>query len=263
MKTLRTIIILALFSVITLLTNAQPKFYLGLKAGLGLPNLSAGSKSTPLSEGYSSRLGFYGGLVTEYQSEGKFGLRGEINYSCQGGQRDGMQALPLPADLQQLWQLISQDPYMYADIKSDAILNYIEIPVMGKLTFSIGPRINFYLQAGPYVGIRLNAKNITSGSSGIYLDKAGNNPIDAILQLAELPPIGAVPFDNTQNITSDIHRFNIGAQGGIGIGMMVGSGKFFIEAGGNYGFVPVQIDSANGTNNTGAGTVTIGYMFEL
>jgi Outer membrane protein beta-barrel domain len=269
MKTVKNFLVLALFSCATMVTSAQgTRLYAGLKAGFGVPHLSAGSTSTPLSEGYSSRLGFYSGIVTEYQSGGRFGLRAEINYSSQGGIRTGMQALPLPSEMLPLWQQlpnfgIKTTPYMYANIKSDAILNYLEIPVMGKLTFNMSPRLNVYVQAGPYMGVRIHAKNITSGSSSIFVDKDGDLPVDAILILAEQPTMGAVSFDNSENITSDVHRFNIGAQGAVGFGLMIGSGKVFIEAGGNYGFIPVQIDKANGSNNTGAGTLTFGYMFEI
>ena len=244
------------------------KYYVGVKAGLGIPNLTAGSKSTPLSEDYSSRLGFYSGIVTEFQTNNWFGLRAEINYSSQGGKREGMQALPLSTEMEQLWQMlpnfgITPDNYMYADIKSEAILNYLEIPVMAKSTFGLGSRINFFLQAGPYIGLLINAKNITSGSSSIYIDKAGTLPVDAILQQGQMPPIGVQSFNHNEDITSDIHRFNIGGQGAIGFELIMNSGKFFIEGGGNYGFIPMQKDDENGNNNTGAGTVTTGYLFQF
>lgn len=244
------------------------RYYAGVKIGLGIPNLTAGSKSTPLSEGYSSRLGIYSGIVAEFQTNNWFGLRAEINYSSQGGKREGMQALPLSAEMEQLWQMLPDfgiipGGYMYVDIKSEAILNYLEIPVMAKSTFGIGSRINFFLQAGPYVGLLLNAKNLTSGSSSIYIDKAGTLPVDAILQQAQIPPIGVQSFDHTEDIFADIHRFNIGGQGAIGFELILNSGKLFIEGGGNYGFIPMQKDDVNGNNNTGAGTVTTGYLFQF
>jgi len=268
MKTKRKLFVLVLILCSILPANAQKhKFYTGLKAGLAIPNLTAGTKSTPLSENYSSKLGSYGGIVGELQTSKILSIRAEINYSSQGGKRDGMQALPLPPALEQLWQMLPQfgitpDNYMYVDIKSKAILNYLEIPVMAKFTFSLGSRINFYMQAGPYMGIMLNAKNITSGSSSVYYkDSNGIFPIDAIL--SDEMKIGELPFDHTENITSDIHRFNVGGQGAVGFELNMDSGKFFIEGGGNYGFMPIQKDEANGTNNTGAGTVTFGYLFQL
>jgi hypothetical protein len=37
----------------------------------------------------------------------------------------------------------------------------------------------------------------------------------------------------------------------------------FIEGGGNYGFLNIQKGTANGKNETGAGTVAVGYAFWL
>lgn len=269
MKTNKPFIILAfLFCGMMPVIAQSGKFFAGLKAGLGIPNLTSGGISTPLSEGYASRMGFYGGLVSELRSGTHFGLRMEINYSSQGGQRSGMQALPLYPQLEPLWAALTEyqvphDDYMYADIKSEAILDYLEIPVMGKYRFHLGSKINFYLQAGPYMGILLHAKDVTSGNSSLYVDKARILPVDVILQAAQQTPIGEVPFDNTQNITSDVKRFNVGFQGAAGFGLIMKSGEFFLEGGGNYGFIPVQKDDANGNNNTGAGTVTVGYLFNL
>ena len=246
----------------------QGKFSVGVKAGCAIPNLTAGAVTTPLSEGYASRLGFYGGLVSEWQTGSHFGFRSEINFSSQGGQRLGIQALPLYPEMAPLWEIlpafgINPDGYMYADIKSEAILNYLEIPVMAKYRFQLSSRLNLYLQAGPYAGFLINAKNITSGTSNIYVDDAGVISIDEILNLAKQPPIGEQSFDHTEVITSDVHRFNFGAQGALGLGLMIKSGELFLEGGGNYGLLPIQKDEANGTNNTGAGTITIGYLFHL
>ena len=47
-------------------SNAQSVTrFIGIKTGFGIPNLTAGSITTPLSEGYSSRVGFYGGIIAE------------------------------------------------------------------------------------------------------------------------------------------------------------------------------------------------------
>jgi hypothetical protein len=249
-----------------LVTQAQSgKMYLGVKAGLGIPNLTAGSTTTPLSEGYTSRLGFYGGITASRQLGTHLALRGEINYSAQGGKRNGMQALPLITPLEQLWQAlpgfgITPDKYMYADIKSDAVLDYLEIPLMAKYSVTLGSRLNVYLQAGPYMGILMHAKNVTSGSSAIFVDKAGRIPVDPIITSGGGQAIGDVSFDHTENITSDVHRFNVGGEGAAGFEMTFGPGKLFLEGGGNYGFLNIQKDAANGSNHTGAGTVTVGYM---
>jgi hypothetical protein len=264
-----------MFSAVVLLcfcmwtVGAQPgNHYIGVKAGFGVPNLTSGAKSTPLSEGYSSRLGSYQGIVAEYNSGNVLGIRMELNYSSQGGNRNGIQALPLKPELAQLWQMlpafgVASDDYMYMDIKNKAILNYLELPVLAKATFGLSPKWNFYMNAGPYLGIMLNAKNITKGSSRIYIDNKGSVTVDAILQQAGQQPLGEVNAARTEDITSDVHRFNVGGEGAVGFELILKSGKFFVEGGGNYGFVRIQKDDINGTNHTGAGTVTFGYMLRL
>jgi hypothetical protein len=269
MKTKRNWVILILAFYCILSSHAQSvKYFAGLKTGFGIPNLTAGSKTTPLSKGYSSRIGYYGGLVAEIQTSSRFRLRAEINYSSQGGKRKGVQALPITSQLEPLWLAlplfgVTPDNYMYANIRSDAILNYLEIPLMAKFIFNLVPGVHFYLQAGPYLGILINAKNVTSGESFLYIDKDGTLTIDDILAQAQFPVIGQQSFDNTQNITSDVHRLNAGGQGAAGFEMDMGSGKLFLEGGGNYGFLSIQKDEANGTNNTGAGTVTLGYLYQF
>ncbi len=220
--------------------------YIGLKTGFGIPNLTAGTIVTPLSEGYSSRIGYYGGIIAEMQTGKRLGIRCEVNYSSQGGKRYGLQALPVPAELQYLWQILplfgsSPDEYMYADIKSYAILNYVEVPVMLKASFNIAGNIHFYVNAGPYLGILVNAKNITKGSDYIYINKEGTITIDDVFQQAKIPyTVGVQNFDHTENITSDVHRLNVGGEGAMGFDVDMGSGKLFIEGGGNYGFVHIQ-----------------------
>lgn len=78
-----------------LIQGQSARFYFGGKAGFGIPSLATGSISTPLNEDYSFRLSYYGGLVIEIESDKWLGFRSEINYSSQGGERVGMQALPL------------------------------------------------------------------------------------------------------------------------------------------------------------------------
>ena len=54
MKTIRKWFILAFIICGICHTHAQSaKYYAGVKAGLGIPNLTTGSKSTSLSEDYS------------------------------------------------------------------------------------------------------------------------------------------------------------------------------------------------------------------
>jgi hypothetical protein len=49
----------------------------------------------------------------------------------------------------------------------------------------------------------------------------------------------------------------------VGIRYQRGRHCFFLEAGGNYGFITVQNSDANGSNRLGAASVMVGYAFSL
>jgi hypothetical protein len=110
-----------------------------------------------------------------------------------------------------------------------------------------------YIDAGPFVGFLLAAKQVTSGSSNIYADDAQQHPLTQSAQ----------SFDATDNIKNQLHSTNVGIEGNVGISYHFHQGYLFIEGGGNYGFLNIQKGTANGKNNTGAGTATLGYFFTL
>ncbi len=77
-------------------------------------------------------------------------------------------------------------------------------------------------------------------------------------------PITSEPqsFDNTTNINEDLHTFNMGINGFVGIAYNISpQNALFIEGGGNFGFISIQKGTVNGKNYTGAGVVTIGYAY--
>jgi hypothetical protein len=127
------------------------------------------------------------------------------------------------------------------------------LPVLAKYRFAIARNLGGYIAAGPFAGLLLSAKNITSGSGKIFLDNHLSQPISPAEQ----------SFDNNSNIKSDLHSFNAGISGNAGIYCKAGRGRLFLEGGGNYGFFNIQKINANGKNKTGAAVVTAGYEFPL
>jgi hypothetical protein len=236
--------------------NAQA-VYLGAKGGWSLPELSGGNNE--ISKGWKSRSAFnFGVLVTDELTK-KFALQLEVNYASQGGRKNGIQplseagAVGLPTGIT-----------FYSDFKSDAILNYIEVPVLAKFVLFQTHSQRFYIDAGPYAGYLLNARDKTSGTSSIYTDKNGTllmipNPQNPDQYI----PLPAQSFDANTNITSDINKFNFGINGGVGIGQNLGSGNLFLDIKGYYGFLNIQKNPANGKNNSGALVVSVGYAVKI
>ena len=225
---------------------------IGAKGGLSIPNLTGGGSQNPLSEGWSSRMGADGGFYGEYHVTNPFSISIGLEYSSQGGKKSGLQAFPTPVT----YQAYVSSPYLYAGFKNNAQYDYLLIPILARYTWKISKKSPFriYAAAGPFAGFLLDAKQVTSGSSIIYFDAAGQQPL----------PSGSQSFDNTTNIKKDLNSFNVGINGFVGISYRLNKkSSVFIEGGGNFGFVPIQKGTADGKNYTGAGVVTVGYAYTI
>lgn len=244
-------ILVSLLLCATGIVSAQ-SFSLGARGGMSIPNLTNGSKGNPLSTGYSSRLAADFAIFGEFRISELFSIRPMIEYSQQGGKKNGFQAFTTPPELTQVPNI---GPYVYADYNSTAKMNYLMVPVLAKFGWNLGMHSPFrlYIDVGPFAGYLLYAHQITSGSSIIYADPGKQNPL------------GSQPmsFDNNENIRDQLHHFNFGVSGNVGLSYSFDSGSIFIEGGGNYGFINIQKYKKDGTNHTGAGTVTIGYAYKL
>jgi outer membrane protein with beta-barrel domain len=243
------------------ITAVNAQWEIGARGGISIPNLSAGgSNNNPLNTGYSSRFGPDFGASGEYHITPRFSLDGRIEYSSQGGKKNGMQALTTPTQIAEYYESQGMTPpsYMYANYKSEAKLDYLMIPIMAKFGWRLGQESawKFYAEVGPYAGFLLSAKQVTSGNSNLYLDPAGK----------EAFPGGPQSLDATTNIKNQLHSANAGVDGNIGLSYALGADRrnsIFVEAGGNYGFVNIQKGTANGKNNTGAAVATLGYSYRL
>ena len=251
----RSFLLFAALIFVCQITSAQ-KFSLGARGGISIPNLSAGgSQQNPLNTGYSSRLGADAGIFAERKFVSSFSIEVMLEYSSQGGKKDGMQAFPTPAEMAAMFPQGQAPQYLYANYKSEAKLNYLLIPVLAKFTRKIARNapLSIYVDAGPFAGFLLSAHQVTSGSSYVYLDKEGQQPISPSPQ----------SFDGNKDIKDQLNTFNFGVSGNVGLAYTVHRSRIFIEGGGNYGFLNIQKGTKNGKNNTGAATADIGYSFML
>lgn len=232
---------------------AQSRVDIGIKGGLSIPNLTSGNSSNPINSGFGSRLGADVGIQAEMYFSKHFSIQPGLEYSQQGGKKNGNQAFTVPDNMISQFPAGEVPPYLYANYKSEAKINYLMLPILAKYRFDIGSHWGAYAAAGPFASLLLSAKNVTSGSSIIYLDPKHTQPITATPQ----------SFDNTENIKSDLHSFNAGISGHLGLNYLLPRGSVFIEAGGNYGLIDIQKGNANGKNKTGAAIFNIGYQFTV
>ncbi len=264
----------------------------GIKGGLNLPNITAGGNNTPVSEGYKSRLAMGAGIFTEVQFNKLLSFRLGVEYSGQGGKKDGMQAMPsqrlitamgnsmgMSVTDQQIADLtaIAADmpTYYYANVDNTTKFDYVMIPLLAQFGWDLGQSPwRVYVNAGPFVSFLISGKQVSKGSSLMYADASGTetvwtdlDPVIQTLITTEFPDMEKVLNEpvtfGTTNITGEMKSTNFGITGNVGIRYQCGRNYFFLEAGGNYGFITVQENSANGSNRIGAGSVMVGYAFSL
>src|SRR5690348_7964175 len=73
------------------------KDYYGIKGGISIPNLTAnGSEQNPINTGYSSRLGPDFAVFFEKGITKTFSFMPSLEFSSQGGKKDGFQAFTTP-----------------------------------------------------------------------------------------------------------------------------------------------------------------------
>jgi hypothetical protein len=288
---MRKILLLLCVFVLSKGIDAQP-VNLGFRGGLAVPNIVSGSDN-PLSDGYSSRFAGSGGIFTETGINNTFSIRFGVEYSGQGGKRNGVQAMSsnqlitdmatrmganiteeTAAMLGEMAQNIP--PLFYADVNNTVKFDYLMIPLSLQAGKNIGDSpYRVYVNAGPFVSFLMSGEQVSKGSSKLYAgaDKTATlwtaMPPEMQTNIAESVPGLAQVLENgtefgTSVITGEIRPVNFGFQGNIGLSYQCGKyNRFFIEAGGNYGFVRIQKNKANGDNNIGSANIVIGYSFRI
>ena len=294
---MKKVVIFAIAILCSVAYTYAQNISIGVKGGLSVPNLTSGGKEydTPLSEGYSSRTVGGGGIDIDFELTDMFAIRTGLEYSMQGGVKKGVQALPGQPIFDGIRGSISQQPggdqllpvfdnlrpqlpeYVYADIKSVAKFNYIMLPVQAKFGWKISKSspLCVYVSGGIFGSYLLSAKREMSGTSAMFADKNATsmstfwNNIHPELPLPQ-EVVGAFsaifagmdtpqPLDEKTNIKDEIHPFNFGIIGSVGISYNLSiRNRIFLEGGGNYGFIPLQKDDINGRNRIGAATVMLG-----
>jgi hypothetical protein len=209
MKKLNIVFIMLLFCV-----AGAGQWKLGAKAGISIPNLQGNSEQ---SKGYTSRKGLYAGVLAQVELSRIFSLQAEINFSPQGGERNGMQAVPghFISGL-----ILPPGTVLFAHFNNATIINNLEIPVL--LQHRSGNKLKFQLNLGPYIAFRIEFTTKTKGSSRLYIDEQGTIPLQ--LNGVPLPP---VDFTGTTTIKDDIKKVNAGMQGGLAFLYNTGRGYVF------------------------------------
>jgi hypothetical protein len=241
MKKILTVAVLsaALFSTNSVMAQ-KGAWDIGARGGVNISKLCCGSMT--INEDYKFGEGPMFGVTASYGLSKNFSLVAELDYTTQGGKKNGMQAVT-PG---------SNGSIFYADFKNKTVLNYLELPVMARYT--LGDKIKYYVNAGPYIGYLLSAKQVSSGSSKLYKDAAGSKPDGTI----------TVNFDADKDISSQVKDINFGLQGGLGAGYTFGQHGIWLDGRYVLGATNIRENTAvNGENSTGSIMAALGYTYRL
>jgi len=227
---------------------------LGAHGGISIPNLR-GSETDIYSRGFKSRQGPTFGLTADFVLSSRFSLAVNLNFTSQGGLRKGIQpiTMELPPGLP-----IPPGTILYADFRNETVLDYLEIPVLVRLTF--GDKVRFFLDAGPYIGFLVRAVALTEGTSALYLDETATLPI--IIPPATEPL--EVDLGAKTDVKDSLETGNIGLAGGGGMIHPLGPGDLVFEARFQLGLTTIQKHpETDGHTQTGAVVISLGYRLPL
>ena len=292
---MKKVVIFAIATVFSVAHTYAQNVSIGVKGGLSIPNLTTGGKEydTPVSEGYSSRMAAGSGIVVDFQLTETFAIQTGLEYSGQGGQKKGVQALPGEPIFEAIKEAMGQMPggdflvpilssvplpeYVYTDCKSVVKFNYLMLPVQAKLGWHLREASPFrvYVSGGIFGSYLLSAKRELSGTNFMLADEnktSMSNYWDNLYPTLDLPLLQAYALsevfkgmdenripESKDKMTDDINPFNFGVIGSLGISLNLSArNRVFLEGGGNYGFFSLQRDDSNGRNRIGAATVMLG-----
>lgn len=188
--------------------NAQEQFKIGPKAGVNFSTLSNLSKAKMLT-------GYYVGAVTEVKLTDKFSIQPELVFSSQGAKNIYSEVLSGEN----------------VDHHNHDILNYINLPVLGKyfLTNSLS------IELGPQFGLLVKAEN---------QDKITTNGVEV---------------KENRDFENEVNSFDFGIAAGLDYNLTNG---LFINARYNYGLTHVgKTDQYYGNSKNRVMQLGAGFKF--
>lgn len=142
---------LLLFTAVALLayiTAQSQEFRIGFKGGVNIASIGG-----DYVDGLDPRIGFHVGGLVEIPLAGKFALQPELLYSSQGAKQGSYLGID------------------FGGYESKVILDYINVPIMGKYYIIEGLSV----ELGPQIGILVNAHNKGDYDGESYNDDVKNS----------------------------------------------------------------------------------------
>ncbi len=191
---LSTLFVAILFITTSNLQAQTYKWEFGVEAGAGIRSL----RTNPTDSAFKTDIGFTGGIAGQYNMSPMLSLRLGAAYERKGAKFE-----------------TTGGTTTTTAITGKVNVDYISIPLLLRVTFGKGKEVNFFVNAGPFVGILLANK--------IKVDAFGTNPETEI--------------DNKDSTK----KVDFGITGGLGVSFLVGKNMgFTVEARDNFGLTDIN-----------------------
>ena len=260
-------ILFVLICSITFIDNfsySQNAVFIGVKAGLSIPNLTSGESQYDWNRDYKSRVGPQFGIFANIPISKNWSIVPEFDFAGQGGKRNNRQPMTIPEQYLSVFQntFNTDKDYLFGILNNTSRLNFLQIPIQLQYhsVIAMKGKLEFHAQFGPFVGYMVAAKQlIHSDSLRVFLNDNDSSEIPQFL----VQEFFGSSIDTVIDGKKELYHWNYGIQGSIGFNYSIGKGKLSIEGGGNYGLRYLQRGDAHGKNRIGAGLVVVGYALPL
>ena len=157
------------------LLSAQVEF--GLRIGSNFGNADyEGDASEEISQTLDSRLGIYAAGIFNFRLSDYFSIQPEVAFTEKGYNFDSN---TLATSLSSLFNPIGGTPAVAEDFQF--INQYLEVPILGKVTIPLGEKFQFFIDAGPSFGYLLESQlraDVNGEDNTVVYSKDADNSED-------------------------------------------------------------------------------------
>jgi Outer membrane protein beta-barrel domain len=205
---------------------SQAQFSIGVRGGI----INASFNYSELAAGQSSseRLGLIGGLLAEFRINEGFAIQPEVNYVQRGDKKTSVFTLPFISNI---------------ETTNEVRINYLEIPVMLKGGFKVGPA-RLDLLAGPSLSLAMSGTDKTKIVTTNLITNTTSED----------------SYTNDLDFEQDIQKSDVNLQGGAMLSFALGGSRFFVDGRYIYGLTNLSKTDEVEITNRGI-SLTAGLFF--
>lgn len=223
-------------------------FRAGIASGLNIAYLET---EGPQGSVHQALRAIPAGIFFNTAFNSYYGLQAELNYVRMGERLQGIQPL---SDIAIAANGLPADATVYAMLKKDIRLCYLQLPVLLRTTIAVNKHLTYYALIGPSVSVLTSARAVVSGDSPLFADDKGT-----VLYEPDRPQ--SVHFSQNSSVRSGFKNYNLSGIGAAGIQVTGKRSGLFAEVRLTAGIS--SIDYQPRENFTDAVAFMLGYTINL